>query len=52
MDASYTTVVAPLDANGLAFARSPAQIKNIVMAGASMGMFFPQGFNTLVGSPF
>ncbi len=52
MDASYTTVVAPLNANGLTYTRSPAQVKNIVTAGTGASLFFPNGFNTLVGSPF
>ena len=52
------TVVAPLMvANGLAFSRTPGQVKNIVTGGGgaalnATGLFFPIGLNYLAGSPF
>ena len=39
----------PTDANGLAFARQPAQVLNIVYGGTSPGLFFPNGINA--GNP-
>lgn len=35
----------PTDANGLAFARQPAQVLNIVYGGTTPGLFFPNGIN-------
>ena len=47
--------VAPLNyTNGLAYSRSPPQVKSIVTAGGamSMGLFFPNGLNMQAGAPF
>ena len=44
-------------ANGLAFSRTPGQVKQIVTGGGgaalnASGLFFPMGLNYLAGSPF
>lgn len=53
--AGLAVEVAPLQAaNGLAFSRTPAQVKAIVTAGSpnATGLFFPMGLNRQVGAPF